>query len=167
MTNLQYLIQTAEAPDRGIAKLTQGAHDLLAKIMPEWYEGVRHTPGGIMLEGFVGGYLATWALQGISKHVMPEKFDKYALPFLERLCQIGIPMGAIVWGITDPEGAKQWYYNYPLDTMGLVMAYIAGSARAQQDLSKREIKPLDDFVKKQWRITKEQWKKRWAKLKPK
>jgi hypothetical protein len=38
------------------------------------------------------------------------------------------------------------------------MAYVAGSARVQQDMSKREIKPLDDFVKKQWTRLKTKFK---------
>jgi hypothetical protein len=148
MANLNYITQAQQAAEPWVARLIQKSHDAL-EILPG-YESIRHTPGAIMAEGLIGGYLLTWSLQGISKKFMPEKFDKYALPVLERLCQIGIPVGTAAWGVIDPESANKWFETYPIHNLGLFMAYTAGLIRAQQDLSKREVKPLDDFVKAQW-----------------
>ena len=68
MADLTKLIEMHESvPDSGLYKVTQYLHDWVRtesqKWIGEWPESLQQNPATVIVEGFVGAYLLTRALQ--------------------------------------------------------------------------------------------------------
>ena len=103
--------------------------------------------------GAIGSYGVIKSLQWTSKNVVDKVipgFDEHALPLLEKICMIGITIAPIVYGIVDPETARNIMVQHPTYTTGMFGAYAGCMTAAAQDLHNRKVEytKLEDVIKK-------------------
>ena len=123
-------------PDKGLYEVTQFLFDQVRNRLPE---RLHNLPVEVSLEGYLGAYLLTRALQWGSKKVVDRivpGFDQ-RLPVLEKICEIGFPAAFLLYSLIDQDGARDLIYSKPMDNLGIVMAYLGGVTAVEQDLHRR------------------------------
>ena len=123
-------------PDKGLYEVTQFLFDQVRNRLPE---RLHNLPVEVSLEGYLGAYLLTRALQWSSKKVVDRIIPGFheRLPFLEKICEIGFPAAFLLYSLIDQNGARDLIYNKPMDNLGIVMAYLGGVTAVEQDLHRR------------------------------
>jgi hypothetical protein len=87
-----------------------------------------------------------WLSKNVADKVIPG-FDKKALPVLEKICIAGMAAAPVVYGLIDPEGAKQVVAQHPVYTAGMAGVYAGSIVGAAQDIVKRsKEKALEERV---------------------
>ena len=126
-----------------VDKLYHGVMDIMPKALQERDMSSAFVLGSTGIYGVVRGL--QWTSKNLMNKIIPDFDDKW-LPKLEKAFIVGMAAAPILYGLIDPDGAREIMTQHPTYTSGMAGVYTGSITGAAQDLHKRSKQKLEEKV---------------------